>query len=195
MTKQDSYEGVVWRSGRRVLLCPPEEDCLEPSHQWINDAQNTRFILQRAPMSMGAQREWLDKRMSKNDKNNFTVFLRAQDGTLIGNMSILIDQEKQSAITGTLIGNRNYQRGGYATEAKLLLLRYAFLERGLRKVTSHIMGPNRDSVRYARRCGYRFSARISAEHFLWGKWRSELIYTAWPETWQEAWESWQQKFS
>ncbi len=187
MTNQ-TYAGIVWRQGTKVLLCPPDMSCAKEACGWINNEDNSRFLVVNTPFSLAAEKEWLQD-CTKFDPNDFVVFLRTHEGTLIGNMSITIRPEHGSATTGTLIGNRKFQRGGYATEAKLLLLRYAFHERGLRKVVSKILGPNRASVKYARRCGYTFTARIPAEHYRFGKWRSELIYTAWPETWQEAWNS------
>jgi len=190
MTKTDTYDGIVWRQGKRVLLCPIAESDLPHFQQMVNDSAVQRYIIVDWPLSEVGQRTWYE-RVSKPDPNNITVAIRTLSGELIGNMAIVFNEKKRTAKTGSLIGHGNFRGKGYGTDAKMTMLDYAFNWRGVRKVTSPILGYNARSRRYAKKCGYRYTARIPQEHFRFGKWRSEVIYTCCREEWLALWEQYQ----
>ena len=177
-----TYAGSIWRRGDKTLLTPIEKTDLPFFQVAVNNAEVQRFIIVNWPLSEVGQLEWFE-RISRPNPNKFTVGIRLLDGTLIGNMSLEIDEGRQSGKTGTLIGTTAHRGQGYGTDAKLTLLRYAFHERGLRRVDSPIIGYNRRSRKYAKACGYEFVCRNPGVHFRFGKWRSEVLYTAWRERW------------
>lgn len=188
MTEKTEYDGPIWRRGKRTLLCPIQESDLPHFHKMVNDAEMQRFIIVDWPLSMAGQREWFEKVTAPNP-NSLTVAVRTHEGALIGNMHISFDEKRRIAKTGSLIGIGDYRGKGYGTDAKMTLLDYAFNWRDMRKVESRILGFNTRSRRYAKKCGYRFTARIPQEHFRLGKWRSEVVYTCWREEWQPLWET------
>lgn len=192
MTDQNVYNGPVWRRGKKTLLCPVQESDLPDFQKMVNDAEVQKFIIVDWPLSEVGQREWFE-RVSKPNPNNITVAVRTHAGELIGNMAILLDEKKRVAKTGSLIGIGDFRGKGYGTDAKMTLLDYAFNWRDMRKVVSSILGFNSRSRRYARKCGYRYTARIPAEHYRLGKWRSEVIYTCWRDEWLPLWEQYNQK--
>ncbi len=189
-TSNSSYEGVVWRRGKQTLLCPVQESDLPHFQRMVNDVEVQKFIIVDWPLSEAGQRSWFE-RVSKPDPNNITVAVRTHTGELIGNMAITFDEKKRIAKTGSLIGLGSYRGKGYGTDAKMQLLDYAFNWRDMRKVVSPIIGYNIRSRKYAKKCGYRYTARIPGEHYRFGKWRSEVIYTCWREEWQTLWEKYQ----
>lgn len=187
---QNRYDGVVWRKGQKVILRPVEETDLPQFQKWVVDESINRFLVRDAPINMTVERAWFD-RVSKNDPHHILVAICNLDGVLIGNMSLVIDPIKQSAVTGTIIGRATDKNRGYATDAKMLMLDYAFNWRNVRKVTSKILSFNIASQRYAIRCGYRHVATIPQEHFRDGVWHDELVYVAFREEWQPLWKQYQ----
>ena len=148
MSKTTQYKGIAWRKGKKVILRPYLESDLPLFQHWINDVENNQFLNITWPMHEGGQRKWFDENII-SDPDKIGVAICTHDGTLIGNMGMGIDAHKQSAVTGTLIGPHDYQGKGYATDAKMLILEYAFNWRAVRKVTSPIIDFNGRSQTYA----------------------------------------------
>jgi len=186
MTDECTYTGPIWRKGKKTLLCPVQESDLPHFQKMVNTAEVQKSIIVDWPVNEIGQRKWFDK--INTDPHLTTVTVRTLDGTIIGNMQMEFDEKRRIAKTGSLIGLDEHRGKGYGTDAKMTLLDYAFHWRDMRKVTSHIIGYNIRSRRYAKKCGYRFTARIPGEHFRLGKWRSEVIYTCWREEWIELWK-------
>lgn len=191
MTEEHTYKGIIWRRGKKTLLCPVLEEDLSNFQRMVNDEQVQKFIVVDWPLSEVGQRAWFE-RVSKPDPLNITVSVRTYSGQLIGNMTISFNEKKRVAKTGSLIGLGDFRGKGYGTDAKMTMLDYAFNWRDMRKVVSPIIGYNVRSRKYARKCGYRFTARIPGEHYRFGKWRSEVIYTCWKEEWLPLWETYKQ---
>ena len=178
---------TIWRRGRYVYLRPIMEADVPHFQRWVNDEANSRFISIAHPIGMVAEEKWYEQ-VASGDPDHFTVAICLSDGTLIGNTGIQIDVRKQCAVTGTLIGPDEYKGKGYATDAKMLMLDYAFNWRGLRKVTSKILAINDRSQKYAARCGYRLMARVEQEHFRDGRWIDELQFVIFAAEWRTLWE-------
>ena len=177
----------IWRTGKKVLLRPFEERDIDLFRNWINDPENNRYLGMTEPVSLQQQTAWYESTQQHNP-DHIHVAICTLEGTLIGNMGLRIDRTKQSATTGTLIGSRDHQGQGYGTDAKMLLLEYAFNWIGLRKVTSQILDYNRRSKRYAEKCGYRHMATIEQEHFRNGAWIDEQLYVVFRDEWLPLWD-------
>jgi RimJ/RimL family protein N-acetyltransferase len=184
MTDQNS---IIGRKGQKVILRPHHIDDLPAYQRWINDLEINHYLSVTWPMSMEGQREWFGN-ATKSDPDNIQVAICTKDNILIGDTVMRVNIRKRSAITGTLIGSKEHHRQGYATEAKMLMLDYAFNWLGLRKVTSSIFAPNGASKGYATKCGYRHMATIEQEHFRDGQWLDEEQYVVFRDEWLPLWE-------
>jgi RimJ/RimL family protein N-acetyltransferase len=182
---------IIWRKGKKTLLCPLQESDLEAFQKAINTAEIQKYLLRTAPITAQDQYKWYEQ-TAKSDSNNITVAVCTLEYKLLGNMAITFDPIKRAAVTGSLLFPNECGKG-YGTDAKMQLLAYAFLERDVRKVVSNILGYNARSIRYARRCGYQFTACIPREHFRPGKWRGEVMYTAWRDDWIQLWKQYQKQ--
>jgi RimJ/RimL family protein N-acetyltransferase len=188
MTKPTS---IIWRTGKKVVLRPHQEEDLSSYQSWINDPEINQYLMVIWPMSMTGQRKWFET-ASSSTTDDIQVAVCTKEGVLIGNMAMHINIRKRSAATGTLIGSKAHHNQGYATDAKMLLLDYAFNWLGLRKVTSSILSLNGASKSYATKCGYRHMATIEQEHFREGKWIDEEQYVVFRDDWLPLWEQYKQ---
>lgn len=178
---------IVWRKGKKTILRPLIETDLQQFQTWINDPVNTQYLLLHWPIHEVGQRHWFQT-VQASDPDNITIAVCTHDGTLIGNMSLKINPRAQTATTGSLIGDAQYRNQGYGTDAKMLLLEYAFNWRNLRKVTSNIIAFNDRSQKYAQNCGYRHMATIEQEYFRHGKWYDEYRFVVFRDEWLPFWE-------
>jgi len=189
----ENIDPIVWRTGKLVTLRPHRQEDLPIYQHWINDQAITRYLTVTWPIHQAGQQAWLDQASANStDDLSLAIWTKEDSPRLIGNTAMRIDPVKQSADTGTLIGSTEDHSKGYATDAKMLLLEYAFQTRAIRKVTSAILSSNGASQRYAAKCGYRHMATIEQEHFRDGTWIDEEQYVVFRDTWLPLWEKYEQ---
>lgn len=89
----------------------------------------------------------------------FTVYLRENDQA-IGSVGLIdVDYVNRHAETGSHFFAKEYRGNGYGSEAKHLLLEYAFDVLGLHMVRSFVLFPNTRSAAALRKQGYRECGR------------------------------------
>lgn len=181
-------DGIVFRRGKRVILRPLEKGDVPMLTQFINNPEVSQYLLKRDPVMILQEERWIEELAQKSDHWVLGIALR-KSGELIGTMGLgNIDWIARHGTTGSLIGEERYRGRGYGTEAKMLLLEWAFNELNLRKVFSRALDFNGRSIRYSEKCGYREEARI--REFLWkgGKLRDEIILSVSQENFLQLWE-------
>jgi len=183
---------IIWRTGTKVTLRPHRAEDLSVNQRWINDPEINRHLTVTWPIHKSGQQSWLDQATANSaDDISLAIWTIEETSRLIGNTAMRINPTKQSADTGTLIGSKTDHSKGYATDAKMLLLEYAFQTRAVRKVTSKILSSNSASQKYAQKCGYRHMATIEQEHFHNGRWINEEQYVVFRDEWLPLWEEYQ----
>ncbi len=164
------------------------ENCLK----WMNDPVVTQFLLVNPPLSRQEEEMWFDNLPSR--KNDIHLAIETKEGVHIGNIGIHnIDWRMQTATTGTVIGEQEYWSGGYGTDAKMILMRYAFEVLGLRKLNSAAIAYNERSVNYSMRCGYKIEGTLRAELFKNGKYHDKVVLGVFREEWQGAYKAYCEK--
>jgi RimJ/RimL family protein N-acetyltransferase len=91
----------------------------------------------------------------------FAICLRANDDVIGANGLSDIDWIHRTAETETEILRPEYRGGGYGTEAKHLMLAYAFERLGLHAVRSYVWQPNGRSAAALRKQGYRDAGMVA----------------------------------
>lgn len=178
---------VVFRRSKRLSIRPNLAIDIEPSLRWINDPEVTQYLGAYLPMMEADQRERFDGLHKK--KSTDLVFTIVVDGKAIGFMGLHgINWKDRVATTGALIGEKEYWGKGYGTEAKMLLLDFAFNTLDLHKICSNVIEFNGRSERYSEKCGYVREGVRKSHIFAKGR-RWDLIELAvFRETWEPLWE-------
>lgn len=133
------------------------------------------------------EEEWFEG-ISKR-KEHEVVFAIMADGKHIGMIGIhQINRKDGTAITGTMIGNKEYWGKGYGTEAKMLLLDFAFNTMNLRKICSSVIAFNERSYKYSLKCGYIEEGRRKLQNFRHGKYWDEIFLAVFRDDWLPLWE-------
>lgn len=178
---------VYFRKSKRIELRPVFESDVPLLVKWINDPEVTQFLASYLPMMEEDEREWVKSLRNRRDRN--VVFMMVVDGKPIGTMGIHnIDFRQGTAVTGAMIGEKEYWGKGYGTEAKMLVLEYAFHTLNLRKICSNVIAFNDRSVKYSHKCGYIEEGRRKAQFYARGKYWDEVWLAVFRPDWEPLWE-------
>jgi RimJ/RimL family protein N-acetyltransferase len=140
---------------------------------WVNDPETRRYLLRRFPISLPEETSWLEKvsRPGPIPTDIVLVVCVKKTGKAIGTIGLhRINWIDRNATTGTVIGSKSARGKGYATDAKMILLRYAFETLQMHKVISHADAGNAASIAYSKRCGYVVEGLSKEEIYRNGIW-------------------------
>ena len=175
--------------GRGVILRPPRESDAKYFTQWINNPKVRKYLLSRMPKSLIAEKDWIAS-MSKPNRfpESIVVVIEVRgDNKPIGTMGLHnINWIDRNATTGSMIGDLTYQGKGFATDAKMHFLKYAFETLGMHKIISHAFADNLASVKYSECCGYTQEAVLKDQIFHNGKWGDLISLACFYDSWKAA---------
>jgi RimJ/RimL family protein N-acetyltransferase len=154
-------------ASERLALRPMQVEDAEEIASLIRNETDVSFGEYRVPYSPVALSDWFGK-IGKNDpakETEFAIVLR-ETGHVIGENGLYdIDWLARNAESGTWIYRPEYRGGGFGTEAKHLLLEYAFERLGLHMIWSWVKSRNVRSQAALRKQGYRDAGRFSWTNF------------------------------
>lgn len=185
--------------GMKTILRPVNiETDFESMLRWINDPQVNRFLKARGPITILQEREYVEK-IGKDPSNIIFAIETREDHRLIGTMGIHnIDYPSGNATTGSLIGEKDCWGKGYGTDAKMLLLNYAFNTLNLRRINSSTIAYNERSSRCLQRCGYQLEGILKEYYYREGKYWDRNLFRIFRPEFEPLWEKYSaelQKFN
>jgi RimJ/RimL family protein N-acetyltransferase len=132
--------------GTRITLRALEADDLERLHVWSNDEALWAMLGGwHFPTSREAQREWLGR--LKSDTLNQRFGIETSEHGLIGTANLVdIDWKNRTAEHGMMIGFEHLRGQGYGREVIATVMRYAFEELGLERLSTTIIEYNEASL-------------------------------------------------
>lgn len=172
--------------GERVVLRPLEVEDGEQIARWSRQETETFFDNGRGLRSPILLAHWAGEigKDEPPDEIEFAIALR-DGGELIGDNGLFgIDWINRTAETGTGIYRPEHRGGGLGTEAKHLLLEYAFERLGLHMVRSFVWGPNTRSAAALRKQGYRDAGRLHWLSVQAGAFAEEVVFDLLAEEWR-----------
>lgn len=185
---------IAFPVGYKVRLRPFTMDDADTLCRWMNDVRVTQFIKRDPPMTIMEEREWLENLPKRQGHKVFGM--ETLEGKLIGSIG-LHDTNFRSgtATTGTVIGEPDFWGGGYGTDAKMLLLDYAFNTLGLRKIRSRVYDFNGRSLAYATKCGYKEEGKLVQDLWKNGRYVDTVLLAVFRDQWLPLWEKYRLKGS
>jgi len=158
---------------------------LEPEVEFSDDG--------RVPTSILAFVHLIEQ-MDGHDIPRQLVFAicRNGDDACIGTTSIRdIDWVHRTGETGTGLLTAEDRGQGLGTEAKHMLLRYAFEVLGLHAIRSMVFSGNARSAAALGKQGYRYAGRLTAFIQKGGAYQDEFAFDVLRSDWQTAYAAWQ----
>lgn len=172
--------------GKRIYLRPLDKKRdTAISCRWINAEEMRQFIGSGAfPTSLEAEEAWFDEKPEKFPQRVRLAIVLKKNDRLIGSTSLdNINWVDRSASTGTLIGEKRDRGKGYGSEAKSLLLRYAFQTLGLNRIESKVLCYNHASLRYTEKCGYHQEGVLRQAIYKNGQFHDLVVLSILREEW------------
>lgn len=185
---------ITFLCGARVALRPVLRQDIPHFMRWMNDREMTQYLIAYLPVMEGDEEEWLEG-LRKKKSTDVVLAITLTSGAIIGVMGLhRIDWKDRTAWTGAFIGERKYWGKGYGTEAKMLLLDYAFNTLNLRKICASYIAFNVRSGAYQKKCGYREEGKMKLQHFRNGRYWDEIFMSVFVEDWLPLWEKYRRKY-
>jgi len=135
--------------------------------RWNRNAEFRRLLDDEPAILLSEKKikDWLDKENSEESPNNFFFQIHdAENDRLIGFVGLqLVLWNHGDAWVGIGIGESDYWGKGYGTEAMKLILRYAFTELNLHRVTLGVFSYNPRAIRSYEKAGFKVEGRLRGE--------------------------------
>lgn len=181
---------AVFLRGAQIYLRPVQKDDVPKTYIWMNDPEGVlQFLGSRHPHFFEEQEAWYEN-LRKNKKTDFVfAIVKCDTHEMIGVMALhRIDHLHGTATTGSFIGDEHNRNQGYATEAKMLMLRYAFNTLNLRKICSHVYATNPRSMRALEKSGYEREGVLREHKFINGRYVDEHVFAVFRNSFEPLWQ-------
>jgi RimJ/RimL family protein N-acetyltransferase len=146
---------------------------------WVRDSEYWRLMANVPPFPWTQEgvRKHIEKELEKDDPRNVFFAIHAlEDDRIIGEIGLDgISYTRGDTFIGIDIGEREYWDRGYGTDAMKVLLRYAFTELNLHRVSLNVFEYNPRAIRSYEKCGFRVEGHAH-EAFQRENRRWDLIY-------------------
>jgi RimJ/RimL family protein N-acetyltransferase len=174
--------------GERLYLRSLEADDMESIALWARQEPEVfhddgRYV--RSPISLW---HW-HKKLVEDDPPEwvrFALVLRETDELIGANGIADINWVNRIAETETEIFRQEHRGGGYGSEAKQLLLTYAFERLGLHSVKSFVWSFNTRSAAALRKQGYRDAGHLNWTGFKDGDFAGDVVFDLLAAEWRAA---------
>jgi RimJ/RimL family protein N-acetyltransferase len=148
--------------------------------KWNQDSELTRLMDARLVSlhSAKAISEFFEKENKEMSPVQHPFTIRSlEDNRLLGDIGLYVigDWMPRDAFVGIAIADRNDWGKGYGTDAMKTILRYAFTELNLRRVTLTVFEYNPRAIRSYEKSGFQHEGRLRGALFRDGK-RWDMFY-------------------
>ena len=157
--------------------------------RWGRDSEFKRLLDSNAIHlnSQKASQKWLEKEIEDQKSNQHWFSIRTLDGDkLLGDIDLFVHNwSGRDAFVGLGIGERDFWGKGYGTDVMRVILRYAFTEVNVRRVTLTVFEYNPRAIRSYEKAGFRHEGRLRGLLNREGKRWDELFMGILREEWME----------
>jgi RimJ/RimL family protein N-acetyltransferase len=156
------------------------EELAKAYANWTRDSELQR-LLDSGASALHSAKAGVDffEKMVKDDspEHHFFSIRTLEDNRLLGdiNLDVINNWGSRDSFVGLGIGDRNDWGKGYGTDAMKIILRFAFTELNLRRVTLTVFEYNPRAIRSYEKTGFRHEGRLRGALVRDGK-RWDMLY-------------------
>lgn len=167
--------------GKLVRLSAADHEELGRAYvAWNQDSELTRLMDARSVQLRSSKdiAGFFEKEFREESPAHHYFTIRGLDGNrLLGDigLDVINNWASHDAFVGIAIGNREDWGKGYGTDAMKIILRFAFTEINLRRVTLTVFEYNPRAVRSYEKAGFRHEGRLRETLLRDGK-RWDVLY-------------------
>lgn len=171
--------------GELVYLRPSERADVPTFVRWFTDADVTRNLAMRAPMSLAAEEAWFERMLAIQGKtdHHFVICLLADDRP-IGTAGLhQVSELHGTAEFGIAIGEKADWDHGYGTDALRAICDYGFGELRLERIGLQVYHDNDRARSSYAKAGFTHEATLRHAHYARGAFHDihvmSLLRTEW----------------
>ncbi|MBD3293044.1 MAG: GNAT family N-acetyltransferase [Armatimonadia bacterium] len=171
----------------RLELRDFREDDVDAVHGWASDPEVVRFM-SWGPNTRELTREFLQRKFAERTGDPRRTWdlavVRRDIGRVIGSVGLRLDAERRQAALGYCYDQEAWGQG-FATEAAMEMLRFAFEDLELHRVHASADTRNGGSVRVLDKIGMRQEGCLRQHVQMRGEWRDSYLYAILRSEWME----------
>jgi len=156
--RNDLFRGKLMR-----LTAENAQTMAEAMSKWSRDTEFWRLLASEAArtFSVKSNKEWFEKELGKEQPDQFFFAIRTlEDDRLIGTIGLVgIQWTHGDAFVGIGLGEREDWGKGYGTDAMRVILRYAFRELNLHRVSLDVFEYNPRAMKSYEKAGFAYEGR------------------------------------
>jgi len=156
--------------GKLVNLRAIEPADAERFFRWVNDREVMRTLMPRYPWSFESEKEWAESASKPIEFGDVKLAIDTKDGKHIGTCGLHRGRpEDRHAELGIMIGEKECWSQGYGTDAMTTVLRFAFHQMNLNKVSLGVFETNERAQAVYRKLGFVEEGRFREDYYQDGR--------------------------
>jgi len=173
--------------GRKVGLRPVEESDYPLIHRWMNHPEVWRFMDYELPFSLADVMEDIER--SRKEGQPFTIVVGERPIGRIG-LNQFRRRDRICALY-MFVGEPAFSGQGYARDAVMTLLAYAFDRLDLHQVELWTLADNDRALSMYAKCGFVEEARLRERSFKQGRWVDRVVMSVNREEFERTRANWE----
>ena len=176
--------------GKKTVLRPVEDSDYPLIQQWMNHPEVWRYMDYERPYSAEDVREDIER--SRREGQPFTILVGDRPVGRIG-LNRFRARDRICAIY-LFIGEPDFWGHGYARDATMALLAYAFDRMDLNQVELWTLADNVRAIPMYRRCGFVQEAVLRQRSFKEGQWVDHVVMSVSRTEFESVRAEWEERF-
>lgn len=162
-------------SGKNTYIRLMEESDVQHKVDWFNDEEVRKTLNVDFPISVIGTKKWLSSVSTNSTRRDFIICSK-EDNMPIGYVGLVnIDYKNSKAESYLGVGNKRYWGKGHASEARRLILDYAFEHLALNKVYSYVWTENEKMKHINLKVGFKIEGTLRDDIYYNGIYRDKHI--------------------
>lgn len=161
--------------GKKSYIRLMEKKDVPHKVNWFNDEEVRKTLNIDFPISEVGTNQWLSNVATDNTRRDF-IICDLDTNDPVGYCGLVnIDYKNRKAESYLGIGNKNYWGKGYGSEARRLILDYAFEHLSLNKVYSFVWKENEAMIHINQKVGFKIEGTLRDDVYYEGKFRDKHV--------------------
>ncbi len=170
----------------RVYLRAFELDDHQLLYKWRNDEEIGHYFSGTKIFTSSLnEKKWVEDKIFDKENTNCAICLKETD-EFIGCIFLNnIDWINKSGHCPTFIGAKEQLGKGYATDARIIILKHAFYDKGLERIWAQVHEDNIGSLRMLEKCGYKKEGILRRASYVNGEFKNLIMLSVLREEFEE----------
>ena len=175
--------------GRGVFLRPVEENDYPLIHRWMNHPEIWRYMDYELPVALADVVE--DVEQSRREGHPYTIVVESRPVGRIG-LNQFRSRDRICSLY-MYIGEPMFWGQGYARDAVMALLTFAFDRWDLHQVELWTLADNSRAIDVYAKCGFVEEARLRERSWKGGRWVDRVVMSVTRDEFWKARERWEER--